>query len=185
MVSRLRFNLLLFIAILVTACSSQTEHKMAKICCGRVFDTTIKGVYQTDINNEKISLSHGILFTGLAVTDNFSAYEYEIHGDVIEFWRVELVNGNVRRYSPDNMVRRSWYFFGFEPMEYLSVVFLPLFDFGFEYAPVLTMKINDNKSSFSSTESRLVHCKFFKFANNPIAECSKHKPYINSVWNRV
>lgn len=185
MASKFRFYLFLLFSIFLTACSSQTEHKIAKFCCGRVFDTTIKGVYQSDDLNGKVSLSHGILFKGLAVTETLSAYEYEIHGDVIEFWSVVLMDGDLHRTNPGNVVRRSWYFFGFEPMEYLSVGFLPMFNFGFEDAPSFTMKMNNDKSLFSLTESRLTHCRFFRFGSNPVSKCEKDKTDAISVWRKI
>ena len=37
---------------------------------------------------KKIELSHGIMFTGVAITEDMKAFEYEIHGDIIEFFNV-------------------------------------------------------------------------------------------------
>lgn len=100
----------------LVGCSLEVEHELSKICCGKYLGTTFSGTYHAD-NGTDLEFSNGLLFTGLALNNRGIAYEYEVNGEYIEFWQIHKWDGEILRdnITGVNGVRRTWYFFDYEP----------------------------------------------------------------------
>jgi hypothetical protein len=179
-----------FSTLSISGCSLRIEHEFAKICCGKYLGKTITADYEIKFatKTEQIKLADGILFAGLAVTDSGKTYEYEMHGDYIEFWNVSLVNGALfRNGTTHNEHRRKWYFFGFEPSTYLPIsIVRAVFDFGFEPSPDFELISDVNGNFKSPKESRLASCIYRRIGYaEPIIDCGKKPNHTGIFMQKV